>query len=330
MINAAIVGLGRWGQILVNSVQDANGPKGDAIRFIRGVTRTPAKAADYCASLGIPVDDDYAAALADPAVDAVVLATPHSQHADQIVAAAEAGKHVFVEKPFTLNKADAERAVTACRKAGVVCALGHNRRFLPGMHEIRRMIETGELGQMMHVEANFSSGGARRYQAGQWRADGAGESPVGGMTGMGVHMIDSMIMMLGEIAAVRAISRRQVVDIPMDDSSVIMLEFKDGQIGCLSTIAATEHIWRIQFMGSKGWAQLTRHTELETSVEGAGLVKTAYDKVDIEQAEVEAFARAAAGGPAYPLPVEQAVHNAAVLEAITASAAKDGERIAVA
>jgi predicted dehydrogenase len=87
MINAAIVGLGRWGQNLVNSVQG----KSDKIRFVAGATRTVAKAKDYAAQQGFPLYDDYAKVLADPAIDAIVLATPHTQHAQQVIAAARAG-----------------------------------------------------------------------------------------------------------------------------------------------------------------------------------------------------------------------------------------------
>src|SRR5262249_8494605 len=98
MIKAAIIGLGRWGQNLVNSAQD----KSDAIRFVAGATRTPARVAAYAREKGFPLHDSYDKALADPNIDAVVLATPHTQHARQIVAAARAGKHVFTEKPLAL------------------------------------------------------------------------------------------------------------------------------------------------------------------------------------------------------------------------------------
>src|SRR5688500_20264468 len=96
MIRAAIVGLGRWGQNLVNSVQG----KSDAIRFVAGATRTVAKAEAYAREKGFPLHDTYKKVLADPKIDAVVLATPHTQHAAQVVAAAKAGKHVFTEKPL--------------------------------------------------------------------------------------------------------------------------------------------------------------------------------------------------------------------------------------
>ena len=179
MINAAIVGLGGWARVLVNSVQG----KSDKIRFTAGMTRTVSKAADYAAEKGFPLSDDYAEILADPAIDAVVLSTPHSQHAEQIVQASAAGKHVFVEKPFTLTKVSAEESVAAADAAGVVLALGHNRRFMPSWTELKNRIDSGSLGTIMHVETNMSGLGALSFQTGGWRADRA-ESPAGGMAGM--------------------------------------------------------------------------------------------------------------------------------------------------
>src|SRR5687767_14025424 len=99
MINAAIVGLGRWGQNLVNSVQG----KSEKIRFTTGVLRHPENAREYAKQQGLKLQSDFAKVLADPAIDAIVLATPHTIHADQVVAAAKAGKPVFSEKPFTLT-----------------------------------------------------------------------------------------------------------------------------------------------------------------------------------------------------------------------------------
>src|SRR6266513_6381912 len=106
MIRAAIVGLGTWGQHLVSSVQG----KSDVIQFVAGATRTPAKASGFVTQHAIRLFDRYEDLLADPSVDAVVLATPHSQHCDEIVAAARAGKHVFVEKPLGLNHEKARHA----------------------------------------------------------------------------------------------------------------------------------------------------------------------------------------------------------------------------
>ena len=177
MIRAAIFGLGRWGQRLVDSVQN----RSDAIRFVTAVTRTPAKAERFAARHGLRLGDDPDAALYDPGIDAVVLATPHRQHADQAVAAAVAGKHVFIEKPLALAKAEAARAAQACDRGGVVLAAGHTRRFLPAMHELRGQVRSFRLGTILHVEGQFSGLSGLRYRAENWRAYSE-ESPAGGMT----------------------------------------------------------------------------------------------------------------------------------------------------
>ena len=104
-------------------------------------------------------------------VDAVVLATPHSMHATQVMAAAAAGKHVYCEKPFTLTKREAEDAVAAVRKAGVTLAVGYNRRFHPEMIKLRDMIRGGELGTILHVEATMTFPNALFINPAHWRAD---------------------------------------------------------------------------------------------------------------------------------------------------------------
>ena len=111
MINAGIIGLGRWGQNLVNSIQG----KSDKIRVVAGATRTRAQeAVDYAAKQGFPLVDSVAALLADPKIDAVILATPHTQRVELITAAAKAGKHVFTEKPLTLTSAEAAPCLKVC------------------------------------------------------------------------------------------------------------------------------------------------------------------------------------------------------------------------
>src|SRR5438067_662496 len=153
MVRAAIVGLGRWGRTLVNSVQN----KSDRLRFTHAVSRDPARVGDFAAEHGLNVLGSLDAALAEPAIDAVVLATPHSRHTDQILAAAAAGKHVFCEKPLSLTRAEAERAVAACEKAEIVLGVGHDKRFSPAIAELARIVAGGELGAVLHIEGNFSN-----------------------------------------------------------------------------------------------------------------------------------------------------------------------------
>src|SRR2546426_1144752 len=256
MLNAAIVGLGRWGQRLVESVST---PPSSAVRFTHAVVRTPAKAADFCKRHRLTVTS-FETVLRE--LDAVVLATPHSQHADQVVRAARAGKHVFVEKPFTLDVESALGAAGACQQAGVVLGLGHNRRFLPAVARMREIIESGALGELLHAEGAFSGNFGLGYQPGIWRATRE-ESPAGGMTAMGIHIIDAFVHLVGRVASVRCESQRKVLSVDLDDTTSVLLRFENGATGYLSTLTATGRIVRLQIFGTRGWLHLLDHHILE-------------------------------------------------------------------
>ncbi|MDO9708316.1 Gfo/Idh/MocA family protein [Paracraurococcus lichenis] len=320
MLKAGIVGMGRWGRVLVESVQRRN----DAgLRFVAGSTGTPEKARAWATGQGIRLHPDYAAVLADPEVEAVVLATPHSQHAAQVIAAAGLGKHVFVEKPFAMRRADAEAMVAAARAAGVVLALGHNRRFLPATEEMQRLLAEGALGTVLHAEGHISGPAAAGWKEGMWRAD-RGESPLGGMGAMGIHMIDMLINLMGPFAEVTVQSHRRVLP-HVDDTTAMLARFASGATCTFATLSLAPQTWRVALYGTKGAAEMRGPQQLVfTPVPGEGAPEgftRDYPKVDIEAAELAAFAAAAAGGPAYPLPLEQAVHGIAVFEAMIGAAA---------
>jgi predicted dehydrogenase len=318
MLNAAIVGLGRWGQVLVDSVQG----KSDKIKFTAGIARTPSKVEDYTKKQGLTLDSDYDAMLKDPSIDAVVLATPHQQHADQIIAAAAAGKHVFVEKPFTMTKATAEASVSAAEKAGVVLALGHNRRFLPSVLELKSRIESGALGTILHIETNHSGASGLIFPPGSWRTDRA-ESPAGGMGAMGIHMVDMMINLLGPMTEVRAVSLRRAIEHEIDDTTSMLVRFEGGMTGYLATLAATTPTQRIEVFGTKGTVEIRNELNFTfRPISGDPEVKT-YPAFDKERAELDAFADAIAGKASYPLPNNEAIHGVAVFEAIVKSAETD-------
>ncbi len=314
MLRAAILGLGLWGQKLVTAAAGST-----QIRFTAAATRSPQKAQDFAARHALPLRADYAALLADPAIDAVVLATPHSQHAGQIAAAAAAGKHVFVEKPFTLDKAGAEAAVAAARRAGIVLALGHNHRFLPAAQALKRLVADGTLGEIVHVEGHLSAPAGWRYRPDSWRADPA-ESPAGGMTGLGIHIVDMLIHLAGPIAEVDVASLRRFVTIPTDDTTAMLLRLASGATGTLATLTVTAPLWRVAVFGTKGWAEMRGENSLVVQPIDGQHSLTDYPVIDKERAELDAFAAAVAGTAAYPLPWDEAVHGVAVLEAIIRSA----------
>ncbi len=317
MLKAAIYGLGRWGGRLIESVQGSG-----KIRLVKGITRDPAAHRELAARTGIALAASYADVLRDPRIDAVVLATPHSQHHEQIVQAARAGKHVFVEKPFALTREAAQQAAEACRAAGITLGLGFNRRHAPAFVEMVRRIRSGEIGDVLHVEGQFSGPTGYRLKPGNWRATRA-ESPAGGMTARGIHTLDSMIQIAGLVSSVYAFSERRKLgpDTDMDDTTSMLLRFAGGVTGYLATIFVTGEFWRVHAFGSKGWLEMRGDTELiACGLEGAPN-RIMLPAVDKERAVLEAFAEAATAGKPFLVPPEEAVNGIAVLEAIVTSAA---------
>jgi predicted dehydrogenase len=332
MIKAAIAGLGWWGKTIVESVQTDS----DVIRFVAGASRsiTPELTA-FAEAQRFRLVSGFEALLTDPQVEAIILATPHSMHTAQVIAAAQAGKHVFCEKPFALTKADGDRAAGATRKAGVTLGLGYNRRFHPEMVKLRERIRSGGLGTILHIEATMTFPNALMLKPTQWRAH-RDETPCGGLTPMGVHAIDGMIDLCGPIDQVFCQSFRRVVEIDSDDTTSILFRMKDGMSGYLGTMTATGPGFSFQVFGSNGSVRLEGMTHVAGAsseerrtrlfgtckyqpIKGPAEVWDAA-RLDVTRACLEAFATAARGGPAFPIPVSEMVHGAAVTEAVVRSA----------
>jgi predicted dehydrogenase len=335
MINAAIVGLGNWGQNLVNSVQGKSGK----IRFVAGVLRHPDKAREYAERQGLTLYSDYNKVLADPAIDAIVLATPHTVHAEQIGAAVKAGKPVFTEKPFTLTSRDASDAVRAAARSKVTLGVGFNWRFQPALQEIRKMLDDGRLGTLLHIEGNFCGPSVYRFPKSHWRQQ-RDEGPAGGMTGRGVHVVDAMLYVAGQVESVHAQSYRIALDYGIDDTTSMLFRFRNGATGYLGTIIATAETWRMQVFGSRGWVEVGDVEHLPTwqmkvcYVDPENLHKhqrpqvVTFPQTSTERAELENFADAVREGRALAVPGGDEEHGVAVLEAILASA-KTGSTISV-
>ena len=312
MIDAAIVGLGRWGRSLVESVQG----KSDKMRFALGVEPQAGAAREFCARhrLELVAFDE---ALADRSVPALVLATPHSLHLPQALAAARAGKHVFCEKPLALTRADAERMLEACQRAGVILGAGHNRRWWPAMRELARLVAAGELGLLLHIEGHNSNENSNAV-AGGWRTLPS-ESPGGGMTGAGLHALDAMVGIAGPVTRVQAqLLERKPPPAPQD-SAAALLEFESGVSGLIATVRATPFYWRVHAFGTQGNAEVLGETELVLRMSGARAERRTLAPVDSLRAELEAFADAVEGRAAFPVSPAQMLDTVAAFERVIAA-----------
>jgi predicted dehydrogenase len=323
MLRAAICGAGHWGTRLIESVQG----KSAKIGFVTAVTRNPADKRPLAERYRLALTASYTQVLADGGIDAVVLCTPHSQHAAQIVAAAQAGKHVFVEKPFTLTRADAEAAIAACQAAGITLAVGFNRRYAPAYADMTRRIAAGEIGALRHIEGQFSGPPSYQIEPDNWRSNQT-ESPGGSMTARGVHVVDGMVHIAGPVATVFAFSERLQLDIDVDDTTACLLRFAGGVTGTLGTLHAASQFWRIHAFGSTGALEMRGDTELLAFDLDGNIRRMISDVVDKERAELEDFADAVAHDVKFVIAPSEIVNTVAVTEAIAASA-RSGKAVTI-
>jgi predicted dehydrogenase len=313
MINAAVVGLGRWGKSIVEAVQG----KSKRLRIVRGVSKEPELVRDFAAAKGFELSTEFEEALADPRVEMLFLATPHSLHRRQIEAVAQAGKPVWCEKPLALSREEAARAIEAVTRAKVPFALGNNKRCFASMRELKRVVADGTLGDILHIEGNFSNEHSTRVKGG-WRDDPR-ESPGGGMTGAGLHVIDAFVNLVGPLATVDAAVHSQKPPPDPRDVAAALVRFKTGATGTMATIRAAPMVWRIQVFGTKGWAEARGENDLTVAMIGGAPQTTTYPQVDSLGTLIEAFAETVETGKPFPVTTQEMLAVAGAFEAIVRS-----------
>ena len=321
MINAAVIGLGWWGGKITRDLADS-----EYVDVVAGIDLDE-HARHAVAPYVRYTHSDYAAALEDETVDAVILCTPHKFHTGQIVAAAAAGKHVFCEKPLSVSGAEAKRAVDAMTAAGLQLGIGHERRFEPAVAELRRAIADGELGTPLVFEGNFSQDKFLDLPSDNWRLSSV-EAPVGPLSATGIHLVDLAISIFGRPTRVWARLSTQATTFANGDTLTVTLAFEKGQTALITAILTTPFVGRVTVLGSQGWLEIRdrNHPEdpkgwdVTRQLRGEEASSAFFPPHASVRENIETFARAVAGDTTYPVPLEEMVANARTFEAITRSA----------
>lgn len=300
--------------------------------------RTREVAAKYKVSRWYTSDADL---VRDPEVQAVYIATPVNVHAQQAISAAEQGKHVLCEKPLAMTMDDCRRVVDACRAAGVKLSVGLMMRFHACHRAIKEVIGSGRIGQPVMARAQLTCWYPKI--PGAWRQDlklGGG----GALMDLGIHTIDLLRMLLGEVRVVTGFAENIVQDYPVDDSSVVLLKFRSGAQGVVESFfnipdAAAQNA--LEIYGTKGCI-LAKGTIGQGSAGSFTVYSSAEDKgyeaqqtrdkggmsvlevtpepVNIYRAEVEAFADAVLNDKEPPISAEDGIRTLEVVLAAYQSA----------
>jgi predicted dehydrogenase len=331
MIRIGIVGLGWWGKQIVACL--AHSPR---FKVAAGCDIDTAMAEPFAAAHDFDLTGDYRELLKNPELDAVAVVTPHALHEEMAVAAFSAGKHVFCEKPLALTAASAERILAACKKAGGVLGIGHERRYEPAMEEMRRLFESGALGRILHMDANVSHNNFRKMDPSNWRRDPK-HAPAGAWTALGIHLGDMFVSLAGKPARVSAHTASQIFPPPSEDFVSAGIEFANGARGRITCLSTPPFYARFTLVCDQGWVEIQEGGNVDQGIpssfvhcgpDGKRQVRS-YDHANTVRMNFEAWADAVEGRAAYRFTTDELIGNIRILDAVVRSAAADGKPIAL-
>jgi predicted dehydrogenase len=321
LIDVAVVGLGWWGRNIVGLLAGS-----ERLRVVLGVDPEP-EGREWAAARGLAATGDLQEALDDPRIDAVILCSPHRFHAGQIVAVAEAGKHVFCEKPFTTTVAEADVALAAVQAAGVTLGIGHERRFEPAVMELQERCRSGELGVPLVFEGNFSQDKFLALPPDNWRLSPA-LAPVGPLSATGIHLVDLAVSILGEPDSVWARLSTRATTFANGDTLSVTLGFAEGATATITAILTTPFVGRMCVLGSEGWMEIRDRSHPErpagwdvtTASRDGGRREWFVPPSPAVRDNLHRFADAVGGAGVYPVTTAEIRATVRAFEAITRSA----------
>ena len=323
-LRVACIGMGWWSDVLADAIL-----RSGTLEIAACYTRSPDKRAAFAAKYGCRPAASYEAILADPEIEAIVNTTPNDVHLDTTGAAAAAGKHVFLDKPIANTVSDGRAITAVCAKAGIVLALGYQRRRENQFRWLRRQIDDGVFGKLVNAEANISRDRLGKIDLSSWRYQAAG-MPGGVMLQIGIHYADVLDYLLGPIGAVSGQLARLVL--PGDNPDVASLIF-EHQNGALSTLnasyASASEYYLMNIYGKEATAYFDMHNGLRLLKRGSDRpVPIQYETNDTIVEQLEEFAAAVRGHGKPEVGGAYATDSLAVIRAGVVSA-REGRRVEV-
>jgi predicted dehydrogenase len=324
-LRVACIGMGWWSDVLADAIQ-----RSKKLKIAACYTRSEDKRKAFAAKYSCTATPSYETILKDRSIEAIINTTPNDAHLETTRAAAEARKHVFLDKPIA-NSVSQGRAIAAtCRKAGVVLALGYQRRRESHFRWIRQRIDAGEFGKLVNAEANISRDRLGKIDLNSWRYTAAG-MPGGVMLQIGIHYSDVLEYLLGPVKAVSGRFAQLVLPGDNPDVASMVLEHENGALSTLNaSYASASEYYLVNIYGKEASAYYDMHQGLRVLKRGsdkADPVPCAKNDTFVE--ELEEFARAARGEGAPEMGGEAATRSLAVIRAGIVSA-REGRRVEVA
>jgi predicted dehydrogenase len=324
-LKVACLGMGWWSDVLADAIVRSR-----ELEIVACYTRSEEKRAKFAAKYSCRAAPSYASILADRSIEAIINTTPNNVHLETTLAAAEAGKHVFLDKPIANTVADGRAITEVCRKAGVVLALGYQRRREGQFRWIKKQIDDGVFGKLVNAEANISRDRLGKIDLGSWRYTAAG-MPGGVMLQIGIHYIDVLEYLVGPVKAVSGSLAQLVLPGDNPDVASLIIEHENGALSTLNaSYASASEYYVMNVYGKEASAYYDLHQGLRFLKRGAEKSEPVrVPKIDTFVDELEEFAAAVRGGPRPEMGGEGGTRSLAVIRAGIKSA-REGRRVQVA
>jgi predicted dehydrogenase len=324
-VRVACIGMGWWSDVLADAIKRSN-----KIEIAACFTRSEDKRAAFAKKYGCRAAASYDEVLADRSIEAIINTTPNDVHLPTTRAAADAGKHVFLDKPIANNVTDGRAITEICRKAGVVLALGYQRRRESHFRWVKQQIEEGRFGKLVNAEANISRDRLGQIDLSSWRYQAAG-MPGGVMLQIGIHYTDVLEYLMGPIKAVRGQSAQLVLPGDNPDVASLILEHENGALSTLNaSYASASEYYLMNIYGKDATAYFDLHGGLRMLKRGESKpVAVPCAKTDTFVEELEEFAAAIRGSGKPEVGGDYATKSLAVVRAGILSA-REGRRVEVA
>jgi predicted dehydrogenase len=339
-VKVAIVGLGRWAKVLTKASHAS-----DKIDIALGFSRSEDKRHEFAREMGVPAAPDLKTILDDPDIKGVILTVPNEQHLSLAREVAAAKKHVYTEKPIAATLEDGLEIEALESRYGVTVTVGHSARLMAGIRKIREAIDTGELGRVAFLEANFSNERALELTPATWRWY-RDRAPGGPLSQLAIHQFDVLHYLGGEIAEAGSIaSKLSPVGAEVDDQSMTLLKFADGKVGYVGSCWTSPGVFAVRVFGAKGlmhyeidfgtWdtpAKLHESSTLYIQRGKDGYARREELKVpesDMFRIELEMFAESCRTGKANELTAQNGNVAIAIVEAALRSIERRGQLVAI-
>jgi predicted dehydrogenase len=324
-LRVACIGMGWWSDVLADAIQ-----RSKKLKIVACFTRSEDKRKAFAAKYGCTAAPSYETILEDRSVEAIINTTPNDAHLETTRAAAEAGKHVFLDKPIANTVSEGRKIAEVCRKAKVVLALGYQRRRESHFRWVRQRIDAGEFGKLVNAEANISRDRLGQIDLKSWRYTAAG-MPGGVMLQIGIHYTDVLEYLLGPVKAVSGRLAQLVLPGDNPDVASLVLEHESGALSTLNaSYASASEYYLMNLYGKEATAYYDMHQGLRMLKRGnKSASQVVCPKNDTFVEELEEFASAARGEGVPEMGGEAATRSLAVIRAGIVSA-REGRRVEVA